>query len=142
MLAIHQPARACSPLRASCSQRVPAETVLLLPATCNLIVDGSALAAAPGSAIPSPANPALLCLLRPLCSLTDSKGRTVDFKNTLIILTSNVGSSVIEKGGGGIGFQLVSLAAAAAAALAAAAAAAAAAPAAAAAWPWLEFCAA
>eukprot|EP00887_Chlorella_sp_A99_P006789 scaffold2.g6789.t1 len=38
--------------------------------------------------------------------LTDSKGRTVDFKNTLIILTSNVGSSVIEKGGGGIGFQL------------------------------------
>lgn len=38
--------------------------------------------------------------------LTDSKGRVVDFKNTLIILTSNVGSSVIEKGGGGIGFQL------------------------------------
>lgn len=36
----------------------------------------------------------------------DSKGRVVDFKNTLIILTSNVGSSVIEKGGGGIGFQL------------------------------------
>lgn len=38
--------------------------------------------------------------------LTDSKGRTVDFKNTLIIMTSNVGSSVIEKGGGRIGFQL------------------------------------
>jgi len=38
--------------------------------------------------------------------LTDSKGRVVDFKNTLIILTSNVGSSVIEKGGGGLGFQL------------------------------------
>jgi ATP-dependent Clp protease ATP-binding subunit ClpC len=38
--------------------------------------------------------------------LTDSKGRVVDFKNTLIIMTSNVGSSVIEKGGGGIGFQL------------------------------------
>merc|ERR1711998_236440 len=37
--------------------------------------------------------------------LTDSKGRTVDFKNTLIILTSNVGSQVIEKGGGGFGFQ-------------------------------------
>merc|ERR1719252_441742 len=37
--------------------------------------------------------------------LTDSKGRTVDFKNTLIILTSNVGSRVIEKGGGGMGFQ-------------------------------------
>ncbi|BAZ06482.1 ATP-dependent Clp protease ATP-binding subunit [Calothrix sp. NIES-3974] len=37
--------------------------------------------------------------------LTDSKGRKVDFKNTLIILTSNIGSKVIEKGGGGIGFQ-------------------------------------
>merc|ERR1712050_109295 len=35
----------------------------------------------------------------------DSKGRLVDFKNTLIILTSNVGSKVIEKGGGGLGFQ-------------------------------------
>jgi len=41
--------------------------------------------------------------------LTDSKGRTVDFKNTLIIMTSNVGSSVIEKGGGGLGFQLDTL---------------------------------
>ena len=30
----------------------------------------------------------------------------VDFKNTLIIMTSNVGSSVIEKGGGRIGVQL------------------------------------
>jgi len=40
--------------------------------------------------------------------LTDSKGRVVDFKNTLIIMTSNVGSSVIEKGGGGLGFQLES----------------------------------
>lgn len=30
----------------------------------------------------------------------------VNFKNTLIIMTSNVGSSVIEKGGGRIGFQL------------------------------------
>merc|ERR1719398_449053 len=38
--------------------------------------------------------------------LTDSKGRVIDFKNTLIIMTSNVGSSVIEKGGGGLGFQL------------------------------------
>jgi ATP-dependent Clp protease ATP-binding subunit ClpC len=37
--------------------------------------------------------------------LTDSKGRTVDFKNTLIILTSNIGSKVIEKGGGGLGFE-------------------------------------
>ena len=34
--------------------------------------------------------------------LTDSKGRTVDFKNTLIIMTSNIGSKVIEKGGGGL----------------------------------------
>ena len=38
--------------------------------------------------------------------LTDSKGRTVDFKNTLIIMTSNIGSKVIEKGGGGLGFEL------------------------------------
>ncbi|XP_066348749.1 chaperone protein ClpC1, chloroplastic-like isoform X2 [Miscanthus floridulus] len=38
--------------------------------------------------------------------LTDSKGRTVDFKNTLLIMTSNVGSSVIENGGHKIGFGL------------------------------------
>jgi len=38
--------------------------------------------------------------------LTDSKGRVIDFKNTLIIMTSNVGASAIEKGGGGLGFQL------------------------------------
>ena len=38
--------------------------------------------------------------------LTDSKGRTIDFKNTLLILTSNIGSKVIEKGGGGLGFEL------------------------------------
>ncbi|AFY30900.1 ATP-dependent Clp protease ATP-binding subunit [Calothrix sp. PCC 7507] len=37
--------------------------------------------------------------------LTDAKGRKVDFKNTLIILTSNIGSKVIEKGGGGLGFD-------------------------------------
>ena len=37
--------------------------------------------------------------------LTDSKGRTVDFKNTLVIMTSNIGSKVIEKGGGGLGFE-------------------------------------
>ncbi|CAE8631162.1 unnamed protein product [Polarella glacialis] len=40
--------------------------------------------------------------------LTDSKGRIVSFKNALIIMTSNVGSKVIEKGisgGGGIGFS-------------------------------------
>jgi ATP-dependent Clp protease ATP-binding subunit ClpC len=32
--------------------------------------------------------------------LTDSRGRTVDFKNTLIILTSNVGAKIIEKESG------------------------------------------
>jgi len=37
--------------------------------------------------------------------LSESKGRTVDFKNTLIIMTSNIGSKVIEKGGGGLGFE-------------------------------------
>ncbi|NJL20734.1 MAG: ATP-dependent Clp protease ATP-binding subunit [Leptolyngbyaceae cyanobacterium SM1_3_5] len=40
--------------------------------------------------------------------LTDAKGRTVDFKNTLLIMTSNIGSKVIEKGGGGLGFELSS----------------------------------
>ena len=38
--------------------------------------------------------------------LSDSKGRTIDFKNTLLIMTSNIGSKVIEKGGGGLGFEL------------------------------------
>ncbi|BAU40557.1 ATP-dependent Clp protease ATP-binding subunit [Leptolyngbya sp. O-77] len=38
--------------------------------------------------------------------LTDSKGRTVSFKNTLIIFTSNIGSRVIQKGGSGLGFEL------------------------------------
>lgn len=37
--------------------------------------------------------------------LTDSKGRSVSFKNTLIIMTSNIGSQVIEKGGTGLGFD-------------------------------------
>ena len=37
--------------------------------------------------------------------LTDSKGRSVSFKNTLIIMTSNIGSQVIEKGGAGLGFD-------------------------------------
>jgi ATP-dependent Clp protease ATP-binding subunit ClpC len=37
--------------------------------------------------------------------LTDAKGRTVDFKNTLLIMTSNIGSRVIEKSGGGLGFE-------------------------------------
>ncbi|MGB3491577.1 MAG: ATP-dependent Clp protease ATP-binding subunit [Elainellaceae cyanobacterium] len=37
--------------------------------------------------------------------LTDSKGRVVSFKNTLLIMTSNIGSRVIEKGGSGLGFE-------------------------------------
>src|SRR4028118_939386 len=37
--------------------------------------------------------------------LTDAKGRVVDFKNTLLIMTSNIGSKVISKGGGGLGFE-------------------------------------
>ncbi len=37
--------------------------------------------------------------------LTTAQGRTVDFKNTLIIMTSNIGSKAIEKGGGGFGFD-------------------------------------
>ncbi|MDJ0727556.1 MAG: ATP-dependent Clp protease ATP-binding subunit [Prochloraceae cyanobacterium] len=37
--------------------------------------------------------------------LSDSTGRVIDFKNTLIIMTSNIGSKVIEKGGGGLGFE-------------------------------------
>jgi len=40
--------------------------------------------------------------------LTDSKGRVVDFKHVLLIMTSNVGSSVIEKGGKmGMGFNVM-----------------------------------
>ena len=40
--------------------------------------------------------------------LTDSTGRVVDFKNTLLIMTSNVGAQVITKGGsGGIGFEVM-----------------------------------
>ncbi|MEM9772308.1 MAG: ATP-dependent Clp protease ATP-binding subunit, partial [Cyanobacteria bacterium P01_D01_bin.73] len=38
--------------------------------------------------------------------LTDSQGRTVSFKNTLIIMTSNLGSKAIEKGGQGVGFEV------------------------------------
>lgn len=37
--------------------------------------------------------------------LTDSQGRVVDFKNTILILTSNIGSRAIEKGGDGLGFN-------------------------------------
>lgn len=38
--------------------------------------------------------------------MTDAQGRTVDFKNTLVILTSNIGSRAIEKGGSSLGFEL------------------------------------
>ncbi|MEV5959501.1 ATP-dependent Clp protease ATP-binding subunit [Streptomyces sp. NPDC051987] len=36
--------------------------------------------------------------------LTDSQGRTVDFANTVIVMTSNLGSDVITRRGAGIGF--------------------------------------
>jgi ATP-dependent Clp protease ATP-binding subunit ClpC len=36
--------------------------------------------------------------------LTDSNGRTVNFKNTIVIMTSNVGSRELEEFGNGIGF--------------------------------------
>ncbi|MFF7983033.1 ATP-dependent Clp protease ATP-binding subunit [Streptomyces sp. NPDC007901] len=38
--------------------------------------------------------------------LTDSQGRTVDFTNTVIVMTSNLGSDVINRRGAGIGFGL------------------------------------
>lgn len=37
--------------------------------------------------------------------LTDSNGRTVDFRNTIIIMTSNVGSRQVKEFGKGIGFS-------------------------------------
>jgi ATP-dependent Clp protease ATP-binding subunit ClpC len=39
-------------------------------------------------------------------SLRDSQGRQVSFKNTVIIMTSNIGSRVIEKGGSSLGFEM------------------------------------
>ncbi len=39
--------------------------------------------------------------------LTDSKGRTVDFKNTVIIMTSNVGAKHLRKEGSSLGFMAV-----------------------------------
>ncbi|MEU3954613.1 AAA family ATPase, partial [Streptomyces achromogenes] len=36
--------------------------------------------------------------------LTDSQGRTVDFSNTVIVMTSNLGSEAITRRGAGIGF--------------------------------------
>lgn len=40
--------------------------------------------------------------------LSDSKGRTVDFKNTIIIMTSNVGAQFIDKSAMSLGFQVQS----------------------------------
>jgi ATP-dependent Clp protease ATP-binding subunit ClpC len=37
--------------------------------------------------------------------LTDSLGRKIDFKNTIIIMTSNVGSRQLKDFGGGVGFN-------------------------------------
>ncbi|MDR1734029.1 MAG: ATP-dependent Clp protease ATP-binding subunit [Oscillospiraceae bacterium] len=37
--------------------------------------------------------------------LTDSQGRKVDFKNCVIIMTSNIGAQLITKKGGGLGFS-------------------------------------
>ena len=42
-------------------------------------------------------------------SLTDAQGRLVDFKNTLIILTSNIGSKSIEKNAQSGGLDLIQL---------------------------------
>lgn len=38
--------------------------------------------------------------------LTDSTGRTVSFKNCLVVMTSNVGSIAIAGGGHSVGFAL------------------------------------
>ena len=37
--------------------------------------------------------------------LIDSFGRSVDFRNTVLIMTSNIGAEMIKGGGGGFGFQ-------------------------------------
>ncbi|HEY9311367.1 AAA family ATPase, partial [Williamsia sp.] len=37
--------------------------------------------------------------------LTDGQGRTVDFKNTVLIMTSNLGSDIISSRSGGLGFS-------------------------------------
>ena len=40
--------------------------------------------------------------------LTDSQGRTVDFRNTVIIMTSNVGTRQLKEFGRGVGFSAMS----------------------------------
>lgn len=42
--------------------------------------------------------------------LTDSQGRKVDFKNTILIMTSNIGTRQLKDFGGGIGFNKYSVA--------------------------------
>ena len=37
--------------------------------------------------------------------LTDSFGRQIDFRNVILIMTSNIGAELIKGGGGGFGFQ-------------------------------------
>ena len=37
--------------------------------------------------------------------LTDGQGRQVDFRNTIIVLTSNVGTRQLQEFGGGVGFN-------------------------------------
>jgi ATP-dependent Clp protease ATP-binding subunit ClpC len=39
--------------------------------------------------------------------LTDSQGRTVDFRNTVLIMTSNVGANVIQNKSGNLGFKTI-----------------------------------
>jgi ATP-dependent Clp protease ATP-binding subunit ClpC len=39
--------------------------------------------------------------------LTDSQGRTVDFRNTALIMTSNVGANVIQNKSGSLGFKTI-----------------------------------
>ena len=39
--------------------------------------------------------------------LTDAQGRVVNFKNTIIIMTSNIGAKAIAKGGTGLGFDSI-----------------------------------
>lgn len=41
--------------------------------------------------------------------LTDSLGRKVDFKNTIIIMTSNIGSRELKDFGGGVGFNTATI---------------------------------
>lgn len=38
--------------------------------------------------------------------LADAKGRVINFKNTLLVMTSNVGSKLIQKGSGAFGFEV------------------------------------